>query len=101
VVPGRWSPATRLRPERERRRTRASGVLSFYAGDRRERIGVDRLQAALTLLEGIEAFRQGVTETRAADYSKYPSIFLPAVAGKEDEIERLLRAIDELVDRSE
>jgi hypothetical protein len=74
---------------------------SLYAGDLHERVGTDRLEAALTLLEGIEAFRQGVTETRAADYSKWPSIFLPAVAGKEGEIERLLRAIDELVDRSE
>lgn len=74
---------------------------SLYAGDLHEHVGTGRLEAALTRLEGIEAFRQGVTETRAADYSKWPGVILPAVAGKEGETQTLLRAIDELVDRSE
>jgi hypothetical protein len=71
---------------------------SLYAADLRNRVGLDRLEAALTVLEGIEAFRTGVAETRAADYVKWPSIFLPAIADDEEQIQTLLRALDVLVD---
>jgi hypothetical protein len=71
---------------------------SLYAADLRNRVGRDKLEASLTVLEGIEVFRTGVAETRAADYVKWPSIFLPAIADDEGRIRTLLRALDVLVD---
>lgn len=72
---------------------------SIYASDLRNRVGRERLDSALSVLEGIDAFRTGIAETRAADYVKWPSIFLPAVADDEEGISTLIHALDVLVDQ--
>jgi hypothetical protein len=71
---------------------------SLYAAELFRRIGRSKLEQALTILEEIDAFRTGVAETRAADYVKWPSIFLPSIAGNGGQIATLLRALDALVD---
>jgi hypothetical protein len=70
---------------------------SIYANDLKTRVGATRLDAALTVLERIEAFKPTVAETRAADYVKWPSVFLPEIAGSEQDVTMLLLALDVLL----
>lgn len=79
--------------------TSTKAYMVFYFADLVTRIGPERLERAASKLEGIPSMAAKLREARASGWRKYPSVYLPDVAG-DDGMERcIFDALAALIDQ--
>jgi hypothetical protein len=68
--------------------------LSFYVSDLAKRTTNERLEAFLAQLQQVPAFQKPVTDTRSANYEKWPTSYLPDfVSGGSEPIMKSIEAL--------
>jgi hypothetical protein len=82
-----WS----LNANDERPHTRA--YLYFYLADLVSRLGPDRIEHAASRLEKIPSIRTKITDARATNWRKYPSLYLADIARDDDAVAAMFDAI--------
>jgi len=76
----------------------ARPYLYFYLADLTKRLTPSDIEQAAALLESIAAMAPKISEARAADWNKYPSVYLPDVVTSSANIEAVFQAIGSLTD---
>jgi hypothetical protein len=72
--------------------------LVFYYGDIVSRTGPELIESSAAKLEQIPHLRQKIGAARASGWRKYPSLYLPDVAGDTDAENAVFEAVDALAD---
>jgi hypothetical protein len=96
MIDGRPTGAWVLNLNSESPTTKA--YLVFYYGDVANRAGPHRVERSAERLRAMPGMQTKIEAARAANWSKYPSIYLSDVASDASHVEALLDAIDDLVE---
>jgi hypothetical protein len=76
----------------------AKAYLQFYLADQAGRAGLGLLEQVGAELEKIPSLRAKISDARASDWRKYPSVYLVDVAGFPEREQALFDAVTALVD---